>query len=557
MIGISISSDSIRAVRLNRSKKQFTVKDCAIADLYDGDIVEGRIRNIDGFKESLRSIKDAMKIKDNEDVYVGIPNGNVRIGTIAVKAETNSIQEVINLVPIIGNKKNFDFDIPFISENYKVQDKLKAEEQEFDDQGNMIPSYHAMKNVSYCVVGHEIISEYANAVSDCGMSVVSVEPTALATIRYLRFDATQPFVVIDMEYDYTTMIAFSEQFGAFTLNLQDLGIKNLTLEQYDADGDEVIGYKPNTANIIKLCKRLGLLEKYYFGEYLGKDENSQINQIIFLNNDYQDIIDKVLEYFQRDLEDGTLDALSAQDMIPNGMAKKLPKNVPAEDLYLYFKAMVIACNGNTKAFEVDSYSRNVEVNMVPPECIEKTRFSRIKKDLLIGMAGITVLSVGYSGYNIANTFKDIYSNDDANKVTPDLQAKYEDAQKQSRVMKDNIAKFNTISKNKKTVSPLVDKVVASKPDDIALLSMNVNYKSKRAIIECVTDNADSMNVFLQNMKQNKDFEAAQINTSQTKNNKTAFQISIPLEGGVATKTKANNSKNSKTNNNSSSKTTGK
>ena len=116
---------------------------------------------------------------------------------------------------------------------------------------------------------------------------------------------------------------------------------------------------------------------------------------------------------------------------------------------------------------------------------------------------------------------------------------------------------NTISKNKKTVSPLVDKVVASKPDDIALLSMNVNYKSKRAIIECVTDNADSMNVFLQNMKQNKDFEAAQINTSQTKNNKTAFQISIPLEGGVATKTKANNSKNSKTNNNSSSKTTGK
>ena len=117
MIGISISSDSIRAVRLNRSKKQFTVKDCAIADLYDGDIVEGRIRNIDGFKESLRSIKDAMKIKDNEDVYVGIPNGNVRIGTISVKAETNSIQEVMNLVPIIGNKKNFDFDIPFISEN--------------------------------------------------------------------------------------------------------------------------------------------------------------------------------------------------------------------------------------------------------------------------------------------------------------------------------------------------------------------------------------------------------------------------------------------------------
>ena len=54
-------------------------------------------------------------------------------------------------------------------------------------------------------------------------------------------------------------------------------------------------------------------------------------------------------------------------------------------------------------------------------------------------------------------------------------------------------------------------------------------------------------MYFNTLKQNKEFADAQILSSQTRDNTTAFQINVPIDGGVAKNSQQN--KNNKSTNN--------
>ena len=85
MIGLSFYSNSIRAVRLKKGKKGFVIEQVANAPLYEGDIVQGRIKNSDSVVEALNELKEELKLKDDEEVFVSIPNAVAKIDSIVVE----------------------------------------------------------------------------------------------------------------------------------------------------------------------------------------------------------------------------------------------------------------------------------------------------------------------------------------------------------------------------------------------------------------------------------------------------------------------------------------
>ena len=210
--------------------------------------------------------------------------------------------------------------------------------------------------------------------------------------------------------------------------------------------------------------------------------------------------------------------------------------------------MVIASNSKKIDIDLDDINKNIEVNFVPKECVENATYNSLKSKTTFTLIGALALSLIYCASTIGLNIKNVYSNTDAEKVTPELQAKYDDAKSQEQTMKDNILKYNTVALNKNVASPIIDSIIMAKPDDIYLTNMHMDYKSKRVILECITENRMSSDIFLQKIKANPELVSAQILSLQSKNNKTAFQINVPIGNNETTST--NNSKDNKSNNNS-------
>lgn len=529
MVGIAIYADSIRAVRLSKVKKQYILKADALVELYEDTIVQGRLRNAEAFMEALRELKDKMKIGEDEEVFVGLPNGISTIRNVSMEGGGTPNPSLIDDIPIMGNNKiPFDIEIPFISGDYRVGAPYAEEDFDPDDpnansdeakQENQ--EFQIMRTVSYCIIKHAFIEEYTNAFTTCGFNIVSMEPNAVAIARYLRDEATQPFIVVDIEYDYTSFIMFSEKHGLYMLNSQNTGDREIISYEYDEEGN-IIDQNLNFIRISEICKRIRLTENYYI-ENAMTQEDAYINQIIFLNRNFNFVIDEVIKEFQG------IEVLSAQDMIPASISQNsIPSKILDNNLYLFYIPMMIAMNNGTSAFSTNSFDRDVEMNIVPKQCREEATYKRIKNKIMTGMialAGVAgVFLLGTVGWNLQN----IYSNPDAAKVNAELRQKYEDAKKQSTIMKENILKYNTIAVNKYSATPIVDMIISSKPKDVSIVNMDINFKKDRAIMSCVTNTKSSQNDYLQELKANDVLQDAQILNSKTKGNVTAFQVSIPL-----------------------------
>ena len=170
-------------------------------------------------------------------------------------------------------------------------------------------------------------------------------------------------------------------------------------------------------------------------------------------------------------------------------------------------------------------------NLLFEEDKKDVKIKKIKNISFKSMVGITVLSTLCLLGTVGANFNSIYHVKDSETITEDMRTKYDEAKKQDSVMKENISKLNAIANKKKNVSTLIDKAVASKPESVSLISMNINYSSKKSVIECMSTNIMSSNEYLQSLKNEKEFENAQILSTQTKNDITAFQIIVPLEKG--------------------------
>lgn len=521
MIGISIHADSIRAVRLTKSRKQFVVKDCYMKDLFEGDIIQGRLVNADSFQEALLDIKTQLDISDTEEIHIGLPDGVFKIDNAKYHSDVYSKEQFLSEIQLLGNKNSFNIDFPFISPNVKVELKQDYETAERDEEGNVIPKYGSFKKVSYIAIQKEDLQNYVDVFTRAELNIVSIEPNAIAIAKYLKDDASQPFLVLNIEYDYTSMIVFSEEDGVFLLNASDLGSKYLTNVEYD-EFDEPVNVSINNRNLKQLSNRIKLAIEYYEGSSIFKEGNS-VKQLVVMNEQYP-FIEDILE---RDFPE--LESLSAHDMLPEGISTKFGKNVNYEDLFLYYIAMVVAMNKNENVFKNNSAERKIGVNILPNSAQATANYKRVKvlttkvMSVLAGLAGLYF--VGTLGINGLSYYQ---VSGDGETVTEKKRSQYEDAKKQNTTMKENIVKYNTVSAHKHNMSPIIDKLIANKPASVRFSNINMSYKSKKAVIECVSEDMISPNELLDAIRQNQELAQAQILSTQTKNGKVAFQIVVPL-----------------------------
>ena len=509
MIGISIHSNSIRAVRITKGKKS-SVKQYYVAPLYDGDIVQGKIKNKEGFVEALEEIRQAMRINSDEEVFVGFPDATVKIGSFSIPSILHGKEDIINAVPIMGNRNSFQIEILFVSGDYKIYTNPENEEE-----------FQMMKTISYCAVPQKIIEEYAEIISSCKLNLVTLEPNALALFRYLQNKVDEPFIILETEYDYTSYLVFSDKNGALKLTSSDLGIKNLLTYEFSEEG-EITDSTINFNALTRFSNRVKLVEEYYKKNALLPDD-ANIQNIVFLNTEQDFLIDKIQEDYA-----SMINICSSEDIFPDGISSK--GQVP-EDYYNYFIAMVIAMNDKADVFSSNKINPLVEANFAPTYCIEDSSYKNMKRKVSMALTSLVAISTIYLFGNVAVNLQEIYSKADAEKVTPELHQKYEEAQKQEKVMKDNIMKYNTVAAHKDNVAPYIDKIVQSKPESvyIAKLDLNLKDKSKRLVLECSTNNTDSSMEFLQNLKNDNDFKEAQITSTQSKDNIIAFQINVPMK----------------------------
>lgn len=509
MIGISIHADSIRAVRITKGKK-CNVKQYYAAPLYDGDIIQGKIRNKEGFIEALEDIRQSMRIGSDEEVFIGIPDATAKIGSFSIPSSIQAKEDIINSVPIIGNRNSFQIEILFVSGDYKIYTNPENEEE-----------FQMMKTISYCAVPQKIIGEYAEVISSTGFNIVTLEPNGLALFRYLQNKVDEPFIILETEYDYTSYLMFSDKNGALKLTSSDLGIKNLLSYEVSEDG-EITDSTINFNALTRFSNRIKLVEEYYKKNALSP-EDADISSIVFLNTEKDFLVDKIQEDYT-----STINVCSSESIFPDNVSSK--GQMP-EDYYNYFIAMVIAMNDGLDVFASKRINPLVEANFAPSYCVEDSSYKNMKKKVSMVLTSLVAISAIYLLGNVGINLQEIYSKADAEKVTPELQSKYEEAQKQEKVMKDNIMKYNTVAAHKNNVAPYVDKVVQSKPENVYISKMDINLKdkSKRLVLECSTNSTDASMEFLQNLKKDDSFKDAQITNTQSKENLIAFQINVPMK----------------------------
>ena len=521
MIGLSFYSNSIRAVRLKKGKKSFELEQLGNVPLYEGDIVQGKIKNRESIIEALVELKNELKIGEDEEVFVGLPNAVAKIDSIAIEDSINDKASIIDNIPMIADKNSFDIDIPYVSGSYRIPLPV-TEETPVDSNGDFIEQYKLMKTVSYCAIPKKVVTDYASALTEAGYNTVVIEPKALATVRYIRDDATQPFVLMDIEYDYSSYVVFSEKNGLMLMNSSETGSNSLINTEYDEETGEVINQTVYHENLVKICQRVKMAEEYYKQNKLFT-EDTTINQIIFLDNEYDFVIQEMMDMYP------DIDVLSAEDMLPAGISPKFNKKLDTSEISFYYITMVEAINRRTKnLFEKNEF---IEVNHAPTDCLQNAQYKFFKKRASMALIGVTALSALYATSIIGNNLMQVYSKQDAGKVNSELKAKYEDAKKQDNTMKENIVKYNTIAANKSSIAPVVDTIDVSKPETVSLTSINfsVKGKTKRVIVECIAESNSAPLEYLNALKRESGFESAEILNQQTKANKTAFQINIPIQ----------------------------
>ena len=521
MIGLSFYSNSIRAVRLKKGKKVFTVEQVANVPLYEGDIVQGRIKNRDSVIEALNELKEELKLIEDEEVFVSIPNAVAKIDSIVVENNVTEKTDIIDRIPMLGDKKSFDIDITYVSGSYRIP--LPVDDSTpTDSDGNFVEQYKLMKTISYCAVPKKVITDYSSILTEAGFTIIMIEPKALPIIRYIRDDATQPFALVDVEYDFSSYVIFSERNGIMLMNSPETGSNSLLNIEYNEETGEVVNQTVYHENLLKICQRIKMAEEYYKANKMSEDDTT-INQILFLDNEYDFIVQEMMEMYP------DIDVLSAEGMLPTEVSGKFGKNVDTSELGFYYIAMVTAINRLSN--DIEAKNNFIEVNLAPADCIQTSQYLSMRKKIIITLMGLATLSGIYMAGVVGHNFMQINKNHDAGKVNQELKQKYDEAKKQEATMKENIVKYNTIANNKFAVAPIIDTIVVNKPQNVSLTAINfsIKGKTKRVIVECLAEGSSAPLEFLNALKEQSGFESAEILNQQTKANKTAFQINVPIK----------------------------
>ena len=526
MIGISIYADSVRAVRIQKQGKTLNLKDTHIEPLYENTIVQGKIVDVDSFSEVIIKVKEALMITDTEEVYLSIPNGDIDLSKKIIQGDVRDLSRVAEQIPKKINNKVNETHFLRVSGSYKVsladkfEDAFEAEarrmEQKLEGKEEVV-SFVTQKTVSYVSILQEEIDKYLKIFNSCRMNVVSIEPMAVTALRYLKNEVNEPFMIIDIGFDYTSLIMYSEKNGAMLFNVPNVG--TATFEEYE--NEDSIEPIINNHKVMELSQKILFAKNLYKSRAI--DENgSDIETIVFLNNDCDYVVEKI--------EADNLDAevLSAQEVLPIGVSTKKYKG-NYNEIYLYHIAIEAVKTGNSKISDVNPTLGPLELNILPQKAKENVVYNKVKDYVTKGskvLCGVALIA--FVGTAVVN-FSSLYRIKDNGQVSPELKAQYEDTKKQNDKMKTNIEKLNTIAKNKHELSGIVDEIITAKNENVYITSMNLSYLGRKIIVECMTSDTTAPDMYLQSLKAFNNFKDAQILSRQSKDGKTAFQIAVSLK----------------------------
>ncbi len=534
MIGIAIYSDSLRAVRLNKKRHAITFEQGVEIPLPDDVIVNGELVLKDELLAALKELRETLEITDDDDVFVGLPNGIFKIGNLCVRSNVDSNEYIREQIDKMGVGNEFISHFAFVSGNFRtnrenferynltpeqIEERVRQQmENDFPNDNSAAP-FVMVKTVSYASAQKNKIDEYLNVLLASGLKVVTVEPNAVAHIRYLREEATQPFLFVDVEYDYVNLVTYSERDGMSMMNVYELGLKYFEVVRQTLDGEEQT-VLAQTA-IDKFTGRLNLAIDMFKENSLGK--SSEIAQIIFLNNDMEYLIDAA--------EDATsIDVLTAETVVPSILSNERDV-LDTPNYYLYYLPIILTQNEDTEASANDYSNRNIEANFLSQKAKEEAMFKQFRRIVLKGshilvvVTGLIFLAV--IGMNIINLFRAGYGQ----ATPPEVIAKYNQAKEQGDILKDNIEKFNTIASKRSIYSKTIDSIVAVKPANVYLTGINIGGKSQRTrriVVECMSTDTNAPQKFVEDIAKIAGLSKARILSQQMKDNKTAAQIVIPI-----------------------------
>ncbi len=539
MIGLSIHSDAIRAVRLKSSGGKFFLKSYNEVQLLENTVANGELVDTDAFLDSLEALKEDMDIGPDEDVYVGLPNGIFKIDSFYVKAEGLTVNSLLDKAYETGVDRSFLVRFLYMSGEYRVDSEVfarhgltqeqiqKRVEQQMNAQaeGGEEPQqkFVMVRTVSYAAAMKSKIDAYCDAFEKAHLRVCTLEPEAVARIRYLIGDASQPFLSVDMEYDYASFIGFSERRGMFLLNASGIGFDNMFISRQDADGNEV-----DALNRTSVGKFLGFanLAIDFFNDNVLIGEKD-IRQIIFFDGSVGALIDETESEF------GSIEVLQADSMIPVDLSEKKLDQMISDDFYLYYLPIVLCGNKDVPFRVSDDVDRGIEANFLSEQAKDAALFGRIQQWLKKGSAGVAgaafVYCLAIVGVNMAN----IVNAGFLQATPPEVVEKYEDAKKKGDELKENIARYNAIAKHREVFVPVMDSIMAARPNDVYIMNFTLSGKAgrtRKVVLECMTSNPDGPSKFLDGIVKVPGLGKARILSQQVKDGKTAVQIVVPLSG---------------------------
>ena len=196
------------------------------------------------------------------------------------------------------------------------------------------------------------------------------------------------------------------------------------------------------------------------------------------------------------------------------------------DLNLFYTSMEALL---IKCLRKNSPKRIPRVNLLSKAENESFKTEKNKKKITQILMSVIALVGLYSFSTIFyNTTNLMLNAPEASKVDDKLKKEYEQAKKDKKDIEGNIIKYNTIGELRKTTSPFIDHVVASKPQDTKISTLEINQTAKKIVIEGFSINPNDMNTFLAKIKEHYLLDKAQITTTETKNGQNAFQIIAPI-----------------------------
>jgi type IV pilus assembly protein PilM len=180
LVGLDIGSRAIKAAELIDTKKGYTLKNFAVADIASGIIEDGNIQNHEELAETIRNLMDTYRFK-NQNIALSIGGYSVIVKKISIQSvPEEQLQDAISLEA----EQYIPFDIQDVSIDFQVLGKNESNPNQM--------------NILLVAAKKEVVNEYAQVVEMAGLTpcILDIDAFALQNAFELNYPATSENIAL-------------------------------------------------------------------------------------------------------------------------------------------------------------------------------------------------------------------------------------------------------------------------------------------------------------------------------------------------------------------------